>query len=79
VVPVVIVVALGIASTAFLAAILVGMIRTLTVLSKSLARFREDVQPLLEDVRKGTEHSQEVLERISSREVGARPGDRIRR
>jgi hypothetical protein len=79
VVPVVIVVALGIASTAFLAAILVGMIRTLTVLSKSLARFREDVQPLLEDVRKETERSQEVLERISSREVGPRPGDRIRR
>jgi uncharacterized protein YoxC len=77
--PVVIVVAIGIASTAFLAAILVGMIRTLTVLSKSLARFREDVQPLLEDVRKETERSQEVLERISARQVGAGPGDRIRR
>jgi hypothetical protein len=77
--PIFVVLVLGIASTAVMVAIVVGLLRTLKVLSGSLARFSQDVQPILEDVRKGTERSQEVLERISSRQLGTGPGDRIRR
>ncbi len=77
--PVVVVIALGIASTAILVAVLVALVRTMRDLAGSLARYREDVQPLLEDVRKGTEHSQDVLERISTRQLGKGPGGRIRR
>jgi hypothetical protein len=79
VLPIVIVLALGIGSTALMVAVLVGLVRNLRVLSRSVARFRDDVQPLLDDVRKGTEASQEVLQRISDRQLGAGPGDRIRR
>ena len=77
--PIVVVIALGILSTAIIVAIVLVMIRTLRDLSGSLARYQEDVQPLLEDVRKGTERSQDLLERISSRRFGKGPGGRIRR
>ena len=77
--PIVVVIALGILSTAIIVAIVLVMIRTLRDLSGSLARYQEDVQPLLEDVRKGTERSQDLLERISSRRFGKGPGGRVRR
>ena len=77
--PIVVVIALGILSTAIIVAIVLAMIRTLRDLSGSLARYQEDVQPLLEDVRKGTERSQDLLERISSRRFGKGPGGRVRR
>jgi ABC-type nickel/cobalt efflux system permease component RcnA len=79
VLPIVVVLALGIGSTALTVAVLVGLVRSLRVLSRSVAKFRDDVQPLLEDVRKETEASQDVLQRISARQLGAGPGDRIRR
>jgi uncharacterized protein YoxC len=79
VLPIVVVIALGILSTAIIVAIVLVMIRTLRDLSGSLARYQEDVQPLLEDVRKGTERSQDLLERISSRRFGKGPGGRVRR
>jgi uncharacterized protein YoxC len=78
VLPIVVVIALGILSTAIIVAIVLAMIRTLRDLSGSLARYQEDVQPLLEDVRKGTERSQDLLERISSRRLGKGPGGKIR-
>jgi MFS superfamily sulfate permease-like transporter len=79
VLPIVVVLALGIGSTALTVAVLVGLVRSLRVLSRSVAKLRDDVQPLLEDVRKETEASQDVLQRISARQLGAGPGDRIRR
>lgn len=77
--PIVVVIAVGILSTAIIVAIVLAMIRTLRDLSGSLAKYQEDVQPLLEDVRKGTERSQDLLERLSSRRFGKGPGGRIRR
>ena len=77
--PVVVVIALGTLSTAILVGVLVALVRAMRDLTGSLAKYREDVQPLLEDVRKGTEHSQDVLDRISTRELGKGPGGRIRR
>jgi hypothetical protein len=79
VLPVVLVIALGIASTSVMVAVVIALLRTLRVLSGSLARFRDDVQPVLEDVRKGTQASQEILERISSRQLQRGAGGRIRR
>jgi hypothetical protein len=79
VLPIVVVVAIGLGSTAVMAGVILALIRSLKVLSGSLAKFRDDVQPLLDEVRKGTEHSQDVLERISSRQLSKRPGGKLRR
>jgi hypothetical protein len=79
VLPIVVLVTLGISSTAVMLAVLIGLVRSLKVLSGSLTRFRDDVQPLLDDVRKETERSSDTLERISSRQLGPRPGGSIRR
>jgi hypothetical protein len=76
---IVVVVTIGLASTALMAGIILALIRSLKVLSGSLAKFRDDVQPLLDDVRKGTEHSQDVLERLSSRQLSKKPGGKLRR
>ena len=75
----VVVIALGTISTAIIVGIVLAMIRTLRDLSGSIAKYQEDVQPLLEDVRKGTERSQDLLDRISSRQFGKGAGGRIRR
>jgi hypothetical protein len=78
VLPIVVLVTLGISSTALMLAVLIGLVRSLKVLSGSLTRFRDDVQPLLDDVRKETQRSQDALERISSRRLGPGPGGSIR-
>ncbi len=77
--PIVVVVSIGLASTAVMAGIILALIRSLKVLSGSLAKFRDDVRPLLDDVRKGTEHSQDVLQRLSSRQLSKKPGGKLRR
>jgi hypothetical protein len=79
VLPIVIVIAVGIVSTAIIAGIVVTLTRTVRDLSGSLAKYQQDIQPLLEDVRKRTERSQDLLERISNRRLGKGPGGRIRR
>ena len=77
--PIVVIVALGLASTGVIAAVVLALVRTLRDLSGSLAKYQQDVQPLLEDVRKGTERSQDLLQRISTRRFGKGRGGRIRR
>jgi hypothetical protein len=79
VLPIVVVIALGIASTAIIVGIVLALIRTVRDLTGSLARYQEDVQPLLQDVRKGTDRSRDLLERISDRRLGKGSGGRIRR
>lgn len=77
--PFVVVIALGIVSTAIIVGIVLALIRTVRDLAVSLAKYQQDVQPLLEDVRKRTERSQDLLERISNRRLRKGPGGRIRR
>jgi uncharacterized protein YoxC len=79
VLPFVVVIALGIVSTAIIVGIVLALIRTVRDLAVSLAKYQQDVQPLLEDVRKRTERSQDLLERISNRRLRKGPGGRIRR
>jgi uncharacterized protein YoxC len=79
VLPFVVVIALGILSTAIIVGIVLALIRTVRDLAVSLAKYQQDVQPLLEDVRKRTERSQDLLERISNRRLRKGPGGRIRR
>jgi hypothetical protein len=79
VLPIVVIVAIGIGSTALMAGMVLALMKSMKILSGSLVKFQQEVEPLLKDVRKGTEQSQAVLERISDRQLSRRPGGRLRR
>jgi uncharacterized protein YoxC len=74
-----IVVAIGVASTAIMLAVLLALIKSLKALAGSVARFQEDVEPILDGVQQKTDRSQQLLDRISTRQLGSRAGGRIRR
>jgi hypothetical protein len=62
-----VVVALGTASTVLLLAVVVALIRHIKLLSRALEAFQEQVRPMLNDIRRGSEQAQDRLQGLSQR------------
>jgi hypothetical protein len=70
-------VCISIAVTLGLSLVVVALVRNLGVLSTSLKRYREEVNPLLEKIRTEGAGARRRLERLPEAR-SKRPGDRIR-
>ncbi len=66
--------ALGLAALAFLLILVLGLVRHLKVLTSSLRRFQDEVQPVLEEIRRQSVKAQERMQGLSEG-----PGGRLRR
>jgi hypothetical protein len=71
-----VVLAIGLGTLALLIVLLIALVRHLKVLSSSLRRFQQEVQPALEDLREGSASAQGHIERLAS--GNDRPGGRLR-
>jgi hypothetical protein len=58
------VLAVGLASLAFMAILLIALVRQLKLLGSSLLRFQEDVQPLLEEIQESSATAQDRMQRL---------------
>jgi predicted PurR-regulated permease PerM len=70
-------VSISIAVALGLSLVVVALVRNLGVLSASLKRYRDEVNPLLEKIRTEATHAQRRLEQLPEAR-SKRPGDRIR-
>ena len=68
-----IVLAVGLAAVAFLLILVVGLIRHLKVLSRSLRQFQDEAQPVLLEIQRRSADAQERM-----RGLPERPGGRLR-
>ena len=66
--------AVGLAAFAFLLVLVLGLVRHLKVLTASLRRFQDEVQPVLEEIRRQSVKAQERMQGLSEG-----PGGRLRR
>jgi len=73
---VVVIVAVGISSTVLLLALMIALIRHLKVLSAALKQYREEVQPMLEQIVNDSDRARrragDVPARVPRRGAGAR-------
>jgi hypothetical protein len=66
--------ALGLAAFAFLLILVLGLVRHLKVLTASLRRFQDEVQPVLKEIQRQSVTAQERMQ-----ELNEGPGGRLRR
>jgi hypothetical protein len=66
--------ALGLAALTFLLVLVLGLVRHLKVLTASLRRFQDEVQPVLEEIQRQSVTAQERMQGL-----GEGPGGRLRR
>jgi predicted PurR-regulated permease PerM len=59
--------AIGFASIGLLAVLGIALIRQMKLLTSSLRRFQEEVQPILEEIQEGSMRAQEVAHRMKAR------------
>jgi predicted PurR-regulated permease PerM len=59
--------AIGLASIGLLAVLVIALIRHVKLLASSLRRFQDEVQPLLEQIQRGSETAQDALQRMQDR------------
>ena len=76
---VVVVVAVGLTSTALLVAMMVALIRHLKVLSAALKRYREEVQPMLEQIANDSDRVRRRAEDVPARVPRRGASARLRR
>jgi hypothetical protein len=74
-----IVVVIGIATTALLLVMLLAMIRHLKLILSSLLRFQRELGPVLEQLDRGRTEAMERVETVSHRQLGKPAGAKIRR
>jgi len=65
---------LGLAAFAFLLILVLGLVRHLKVLTASLRRFQDEVQPVLEEIQRQSVTAQERMQGLNEG-----PGGRLRR
>ena len=75
---VLVVLTVGLATTAILLVVLLGLVRNLRTLSHSLKRFRDEVQPPLVEIRDGSLKARGRLDAVQRRRLSKTPGARIR-
>jgi hypothetical protein len=76
-VPLVVVITLGSTSLVVLAVMLISLLRHLGLLSTSLARFQEEVTPILQSFREDSQRAQERIDRVNRSGSRLRPGVRL--
>jgi predicted PurR-regulated permease PerM len=59
--------AIGLASIGLLAVLGIALIRQMKLLTSSLRRFQEEVQPILEEIQEGSKRAQDVAHRMEAR------------
>jgi predicted PurR-regulated permease PerM len=59
--------AIGLASIGLLAVLGIALIRQMKLLTSSLRRFQEDVQPILEEIQEGSLGAQDRAHRMQAR------------
>ena len=75
---IVVIVAVGAGSTLLLLALVLGLIRQLKVLGRALGRYRDEVQPLLEQITTGADSASRRAADVPSRVPMPGPGARLR-
>jgi predicted PurR-regulated permease PerM len=75
---VLVVLTVGLATTAVLLVVLLGLFRNLQKLSRSLKTFQDEVQPRLEEIREGSLKAQGRLDGLKQRRLSKTLGARIR-
>lgn len=65
-VPAVVFLVVGLVTLAILAALLLGLINHLKILGRSLAAFRRETDPVLEEIRGGAAAAQATSERLQA-------------
>ena len=75
---IVVIVAVGVGSTLLLLALVLGLIRQLKALVRALGRYRDDVQPLLEQITAGADSASRRAADVPSRVPKPGPGARLR-
>ena len=75
---VLVVLTVGLATTAILLVVLLGLVRNLKKLSRSLKRFQDEVRPRLEEIRDGSQTAQGRLDAMQQRRLSKTPSARIR-
>jgi len=75
----VVILVLGIATLAMLAILVVGLFRHLKLLAGTLKRFTDEVTPVLEELRDGSERAQHRTDELAERRSKLGRAGRIRR
>ena len=75
---IVVIVAMGAGSTLLLLALVLGLIRQLKVLTRALGRYRDEVQPLMEQITAGADGASRRAADVPSRVPKPGPGARLR-
>jgi hypothetical protein len=78
-VPVAVSLILGIATAGLVLALLLALIRHMKVLTAALKRLQDELQPMIQDIQRGSGEAQEHMDRLNQWRPGDGPGARIRR
>ena len=78
-VPVAVSLILGIATAGLVLALLLALIRHMKVLTAALKRLQDELQPMIQDIQRGSGEAQEHMDRLNQLRPGGGPGARIRR
>jgi len=57
--------AIGLASLALLAILVIALVRHVKLLASSLRRFQDEVQPILEEIQQDSASAQDKMQRMS--------------
>jgi hypothetical protein len=77
--PVAVSLIVGIATTGLVIALLLALIRHMRVLTAALKRLQDELQPVIQDIQRGSDEAQEHMERMNQRGRDDGAGVRIRR
>jgi len=62
-----VIVAIALASFGILLVLVVGLIRHVKLLGESLARMQKEIQPVLEEIQRGSSEAQTRIDRLAER------------
>lgn len=68
--------AIALASFGILFVLVIGLIRHVKLLGQSLSRMQKEIQPILEEIQRGSSEAQDRVDKLSERkdrQAGARP------
>jgi hypothetical protein len=68
-VPVVVWLTVGLATMAVLSVVMVGLVRQVSRLSRSISQFNREVQPVLLEMQRDAEQARERAERLQAQEM----------
>jgi hypothetical protein len=77
--PVIVVLAVAISTTLLLVVLLLGLFRQLKALGRSLRAYRDEVQPVLDQLQHASESARSRTLEVPSRIPGRGPGARLRK